>query len=670
MPRWLGNLLATLAGVLLIAGVGWIFLDRSVGNRLVRLSYEAPFFLRNAPPQEFVIIYMTDPAARALQQRGGIWDRSLHAKLIRRLTQERPRAIFFDAIFADPSTKPASDPEFAEALTENGRVFLAAQLDLELSQHGPIERVIPPLPMFRNVAAGWGLDAFRPVDDDFGVRRLYAGTEQVPSCTWLMANWLGAELPDDYACRALPRWINYYGPVDCFTSVPYDRALALDGTPPGFFKDKIVLIGGRTSIGILNAGKDDFRHPFTGRKYRDRNGDFREQPFAAGMEIHATILANLLHREWLDRLSEEAELGFVLCFGVLLALVLPRFTPGYCALVATALALLVVISGVFAFAQFRLWYAWAIPAFLQTPIGLAWAVGARYFLLERRRSRARNAFAHYLSPHLAARLEREELSLEPGGTVVEVSIVFTDLENFTTLTEELNDPAALSELLTWYFTRATNHVLESDGTVLKYIGDAVFAVWGTPLRDSRHPIKAARAALNMHRASEREIQGRKLRTRVGVHTGKVLAGNLGSLQRFDYTCIGDPVNVAARIESLNKYLGTSVLISEATRARIGDTFVARKLGSFQVAGKKKAVKMYELLGEKPETTEPAWIHTFSRALAAYTDGDIATARPLFEQTIAERYGPDGPSQFYLAHIDSLPSPLPSPWNPTIELATK
>jgi adenylate cyclase len=198
----------------------------------------------------------------------------------------------------------------------------------------------------------------------------------------------------------------------------------------------------------------------------------------------------------------------------------------------------------------------------------------------------------------------------------------------------------------------------------------VFAVWGAPLADSRQAQKAARAACLIHAVSEREIQGRRLKTRIGVHTGNVLQGNLGSLQQFDYTCIGDAVNLAARMEGLNKYLGTNVLVSGETLARMGDGFVYRCLGDFQLAGKRKTVTVYEVLGEKTSVSAPEYYEPFERGLAAYRGGDFATAALLFKDAIARRGGRDGPSEFYLARMAMLDNTAPQPWEPVVSMEMK
>jgi adenylate cyclase len=666
----ISSILAGVVGAVLIAAVGWYFLG-AAGRFFSHLSYDLPFAARNNHPTDICIIYMTDDAGRWLNQGSGVWKRTLHAELTRRISADGPRAIFFDLVFGAPSTDPAEDPDFADAIQKAGCVYLAAEMEVKgendrsgiASEAGARETIIPPLPMYRKVAAGWGIVAFRPKDEDFGVRRIYMGTDLVPSLTWKMAVKLGALLPEDESARLQTRWINYYGKVDGFAHYPYNVALDRQALPPGYFKDKVVFIGGRSGIGVLGLGKDEFRHPLS-RLTND---------YIPGPELQATIFSNLYRGEWLNRLSEPVETGIILAFGVLLAAVLPRFTPVLATLAALGITVVFVLAVLWVVFTQRVWFAWGVPVFVQVPLGLGWAIGSRYFLVERRRDAFRKAFAAYLSPHLAARVDEAALSLAPGGTIVETSIIFTDLEGFTTLSEELNDPTALASLLTHYFTRTSAHVLENDGTIIKYIGDAVFAVWGAPLRDSRHATKAARAACRMHREAQREIDGRLLRTRIGVHTGRVLAGNLGSLQRFDYTCIGDPVNFAARLEGLNKHLGTSILISDETFQRLNGDFVTRPLGQFRVVGKKQPVTIHQLLGEKESMSTPAYVETFACALGAYQKRNLDLAERMFRRVIEEKGGsePDGPSAFYIKQIalDRATGTDPE-WDGVVDITSK
>ncbi len=633
----------------------------SAGESLARSSYDLQFVFRGGlVVREACLVYFDEKAGKELKQGMGLWDRKLHAQLVRRLTQDGARAILFDLVFADPWPDPAVDQEFAAAIKENGKVFLGAALELDGGAGASAQRTIPPTAVLRRAAAGWGLLVFRPVDSDYGVRRIYTGMETIPAATWVAAQKLGTGLSDTAAERAQWRWLNYYGRADSFENVGYERALDPQFVPPGFFRDRIVVVGGRSTLGELRLGKDDFRNPFS-----VIGGEFSKGP-----EVHLTALLNLLNGEWLSRLALAKELSLVVILGLLLGGVLPWLRPHLAALAALLVSGGVIGCSFWLFVQHRVWFAWCIPAFVQAPVALVWAVGTRYFIEERRRNALRDAFAHYLSPQMADRIADADFDLALGGTVVEATVMFTDLENFTPLSEELGKPELISEVLTTYFTQTTGHILESDGTILKYLGDSVQAVWGAPLPDVDHARKAALAAWRLHEASAMEVKGYPLRTRIGVSTGMVLAGNLGSAQRFDYATTGDEVNFASRLEGMNKYLGTSVLISETMHDRLGDGFVTRCVGEFRVVGKKKARVVYELLGPVGAAEHSAWMVGFARGLAAFRLGDFTTAEAAMGETISLR-GADGPSSFYLERIAILrETALPADWGGIVELNTK
>src|SRR5436190_12306821 len=215
---------------------------------------------------------------------------------------------------------------------------------------------------------------------------------------------------------------------------------------------------------------------------------------------------------------------------------------------------------------------------------------------------------------MADKIANSDFDLRPGGEIVEATVIFTDLENFTTLSEDL-DPSEVSAILIAYFEQTTRCILEKKGTIIKYVGDAVMAAWGAPIDEPAHASRAAEAACDLRALTEIEVRGRKLRTRIGVNSGKVLAGNLGSSFRFDYTMIGDTTNFASRLESLNKYLGTQILISEAVREQLDGKFNTRRLREFRVAGKTRSVIIHELLCRCDDRSgEQNWIQIFEEGL--------------------------------------------------------
>jgi len=208
----------------------------------------------------------------------------------------------------------------------------------------------------------------------------------------------------------------------------------------------------------------------------------------------------------------------------------------------------------------------------------------------------RSAFSLYVSPDMVPKLQQEGGALKLGGEKMWLTAIFTDIADFTSISEDM--PAErTSEMLNAYFTEVMEVVFKNQGTLLKFIGDAIFAIWGAPIKIQNHAELALQTALAIQREVEKFNASQRfpaLKTRVGVHTGPMLVGNLGSSRRFDYTAIGDSVNLASRIEGLNKYFGTTILFSEATRKDAGGFAGAVSIASVRVKGRKEAVQLYTM----------------------------------------------------------------------------
>ena len=657
------RLLTIGAGVLLTVGAGFACLRYSFAERLIRMSYDLPFLWRaTLDTHEIVLVYLDEESAKQLKQPiDDIWNRSLHVPLLERLTRDGARLALYDIVFDTPSD-PSRDEAFASALQKFGKGILGGGLEVVQPVGGvKQERVLAPLKMFRKAAAGWGLVTFRPVDEDYTVRQMFTGTSDIPTATWKAADVLEAPTAKQPRETETRRWINYYGPNNTFASVNFAQALNPEGVPPGFFKDKIVMIGGRSVLSYLGALRDECGTPYS-------RGTHEVTP---GLEVHATILLNLLRGEWLTRMPQKQEALIIIMAGLiagLMAAVRPFFAV-LCTLVASSAIVALAFWCVW---HQHVWFDWMVPAAIQMPLGLAWSVGSQYLLESRRRKELRRAFGFYLSPQMADKIADSDFDLKPGGKLVDATVIFTDLESFTSISENL-DPAEVSEILTSYFGQTTKCILENKGTIIKYIGDAVFAAWGAPIDDPNHALRAAETACDLRCLSELVVHGKTLRTRVGIHSGKVLAGNLGSSYRFDYTMIGDAVNFASRLESLNKYLSTQVLISDAVRQKLdADRFILRRLGEFRVAGKKQSVIIHELLCRcDAESGEKSWISIFETGLGSFRAGEFAAARADMNRTREIRGGTDGPSEFYLRKIAALEGDgHPEGWTGVIELTEK
>jgi adenylate cyclase len=606
---------------------------------LERLSFDLPFLFQRAAPSELVLVYVDAQVKAALNQPlDQPLDRRWHTRLLERLKQDGARLVLFDLLFDQPAADPATDVNFAAAMRAHGRVVLVAELVDSGQLNTMQETVIPPVRVLAEAAAGWGLARLKPVEPDFGVRRLYPGNETDAAATWVAAQQLGMMRPE--ADRLRPRWLNYYCPPEQLLAVNLDHAVAEMGLPAGFFRDKLVVVAARPSVGVAGAGRDTFANPYS--RFGSR--------FSTGGEVHSFGLLNLLRGDWVERLGSSWELALFILLGLGLGGGLSWLSPLPAGFVTVAAVGLVAGVSIWMQVGHQVWWPWMVFTGIEAPTALVWSVGARYALEAKRRQRLRQAFAAYLSPHLAERIAETDFDLTPGGKQVDATVLFTDLDGFTSLAESLS-PEAVSALLIDYFNETTRHIWQHEGTIIKFMGDAVQAVWGAPQPDPNQAERAVLAALGMNQAGQRSFQGRRLGTRIGIHSGPALAGNLGSSFRFDYAVIGTTTNIAARLETLNKRLGTRILLSEATRRQVGCQVRSRFLGRFLLRGLKEPVGVHELLGTGPVPAEhTGWLAAFARGMAAYDAGDLDRCEQAMREAQKLAPHPDGPAGFYLEQV--------------------
>ena len=640
-------------GAVITIVVGFILLTHA-GNAFRRMSYDFPFLFLNHVPENVVVIYIDRAAKINLgEEPDAPLPRRYHARLLEKLKADGVRLVLYDLMFLDQT---ADDAELAAAIRKANPVVLLAPAGSSRQEEAGATQITPLAPGLTEAAASVGLANAESDPQDNVIRALYPGFDLYPSAGVLVGNLLGRKFTNslDQARRSL--WLNYYGcPLD-LRAVNFDHALSADGLPRGYFSNKIVVVGMRDNP------SDQFPCPHR----------LRGEPPAPGPAIQALSALNFLNGDWLTRKSDAWENGAIILWGALMGAGLSRFRPWNAVLLAMFGAGALSGWAVWAQVHQRFWWPWLVPAAAQSGTALLWSIGWQYAVEARRRSQLRRAFGAYLSPYMADQIANSEFDLALGGKEVEATVMFTDLEGFTKMSETL-PPAQVSKILTTYFNQTTRAILEQNGTIIKYIGDAVMAVWGAPLPDKKHAERAVLAAWGMSEAGKKEVEGRRLRTRLGVNTGLVLAGNLGSDFRFDYTLIGDTTNFASRLEGLNKHLGTNILISESTLRQLNNKIKVRFLGRFIVAGKKKPVGIYEVLGLAANfPQEPEWLIAFGRALDSFVKRDLDEAERSMRKVIDLRGGKDGPAEFYLKEIDRARKELPlaESWNGTIHLDTK
>jgi len=437
--------------------------------------------------------------------------------------------------------------------------------------------------------------------------------------------------------------------------------------PEALFKDKIVLVGSA----VEDLG-DVFLTPFSTQK----NGYLT----SFGVELQAITLSMLLQDRFIFEPTDVQKFFFQAGFFTLAALLFLFPRP------IMALAMLPVCmlgwaaSGAFAFFRYDLLIPIAFPAM---SFGIVFMVcQAVIQLTEQRYSRfLRNAFQQYLPPQLLDKLVSSEGEISLGGERHELSVFFSDLANFTSISERL-DPEKLIDFLHIYFEEMTRILFRQRGTLDKYIGDAVMAFFGAPEPQETHAVRACNTALLMQRRLD-ELNAVpppnwvEVHVRMGINTAEVFVGNMGSNTRFNYTVMGDGVNLAARLEGVNKLFGTRILISESTLARIrsdpaaAERFFAREVGRFIVKGKKKPVAVFDLMAFTDDATpdQEEIKGRYEAALAAFYDGDFDTSRAEFEALWKEKS--DKASEFMILQLDYLrENPPGEDWKGDIPLMTK
>src|SRR5271155_3047576 len=285
-------------------------------------------------------------------------------------------------------------------------------------------------------------------------------------------------------------------------------------------------------------------------------------------------------------------------------------------------------------------------------------------------SRGLASFQRYMPTELVRTLVSQGVEARPGGHQQTLTVIFTDITGFTGISEKLGDRVV--PVLAEYLEAVSTAVLNHRGTIDKFIGDEVMAFWGAPVPAERHAIDACAAALTcqrllaLQRAEADHCRGTPLRMRIGINTGRMLVGNIGSSERLNYTVIGDPVNIASRLETLGKIYGVVIVTGEETRAAAGGAIIVRRLDRVAVYGRTGGLAIYELLGmaERSGGGTPEWVETYEAGLAAYENRSWSEAIKLLESATASRGAVDRPSEILLERCRMyLADPPPDDWTP-------
>lgn len=639
-----------------------------------------------ASPQ-VVVVTVDQPDLDFFKKRGVVWPwpRQLYAEIIEFCRQAGARGVIFDILFTEASSYgPEDDQRLAQAAAAAGNVVfpfyltrdkkganpdeaaLLAKAGLQIPGPSPripegdreYHSVITPIRPLLDGAAALGNVQCRPDADGIyrriplvlpfrdrwlpvlGLAAFLRFSHQGPLSFAKHSLLLGKErIPLDAHGNLM---LKFRGPSRTYQRFAAANVIASEARirhslppicKPSAFAGKWVLVG-LTAPGLY---------------------DLKACPMSAiyaGVEIHATLLDNLLQGDFLRILPAWALWlwGLLLVAAVVVAVL---FSRRLLITLAAFLVLLIVHLTVAVLAFFCSW--WADPLLPGLALGLGFGLTNAYSYATEGRQKLyiRRMFGQYMSETVISDLLAHPEKLKLGGERRRVTLFFSDLAGFTTLSERL-DPETVVTLLNDYLSAMTEIILEEAGTVDKFEGDAIMAFWGAPLDQEDQARRACRAALRQRAALadlNRRLAGPNLQPlamRVGLHTGEAIVGNLGSARRFDYTVIGDTVNLASRLEGLNKFYGTTIMASEATVAECRDAVAFRELDLVAVKGRETPVRIFEVLALEEEVTPEleARGREFAQALAHYRGGDLPEATAAFAALLMN-FPDDGPARAFL-----------------------
>ncbi len=604
--------------------------------------YDSFFLLRGprSPSGEIVIVAIDEPSFGVI----GIqwpWPRSIHADLVDALFAAGARTVAIDILFPEVSA-PGEDAALRKALKRHPSCILAADISRVEEEAYSQEIIIGPHPSLTDDTMATGYINI-PVDPDGFIRSSCLGKPPMEALALAaVRRYLG---PETQNREFKDGRINFAGPHRTIRTISYYQALSPNiHLPTGLLKDKLVFVGFNTQniSKIQQHLPDYFPTPFT----RWGGG------YMSGVEIHGNLAANLIQ----DNIIQVFPVFWILLISF-----------GICVLTGMlfyrrkllwgggVVVLCWLVLGCGAFFLFHWKHLYVSFLFICLPVTSLYMVSPFFYYLESRREKnyIRQAFSTYVAPSVVQQLIENPQQLKLGGEQREITAFFSDVEGFTGISERLT-PTELVGLLNEFLTEMTDIILGHEGTVDKFEGDAIIAMFGAPNQLPNHAEQACLACVHMQ---ERLVSLRgdwqtrglpPLKMRIGMCTGPAVVGNMGSSQRMDYTMMGDTVNTASRLEGANKAYHSYCLISESTRHAAGSAIAARQIDVISVFGKTEPFRVYEVLGIQGQlaTSVHGIIEAYEKGLQAYQKRNWDRAADYFQQVLALR-PEDGPSRTLL-----------------------
>ena len=643
---------------LVVAFLGNIFSYFVLLGPIERLNIDVLNVLSpsNKSSSDIVVVAIDENSFSAFETQWP-WPRELHGMLVERLVEEGARDIIFDVVFAEPS-EPESDGYFAEAISMADNVILAS--DLTAVDDGFMSGVIETRPFIDFEEAGARVGLAGVDQDNDRVIRYFPSFEGTLSSVAAQIE----EVPSERS-----RIINYVGEDHSFNYLSYYQFFLEDGVEPGAIEDKYVLIGldVKATPDVQQSQVDAFPTPHT--RFNAR--------LSPGVEVHANMLHNLLNESWIINPSTEQKIIYLALMAIIGFLATQTFNP-----FSSAAILLVSGAGAFGVSivtwqqgYFLTSFA-AIPSFIFSFV----ASGAHAYLTEGKQKRQiKGAFAQYLAPDMVDALIADPDKLTLGGEKRKMTIMFCDVRGFTAISEALKDrPEVLAEVINTLLTELTNDILDSGGTIDKYMGDCIMAFWNAPVENPKHAELAVEAAQKMMKTIYRvndiiSTQGNvsfDLRIGIGVATGECVVGNMGSKQRFDYTVLGDVVNLASRLEGQTKGYGITTVICKNTAAAIDNkTEFILEIDKIRVKGKTDPEVIFGLLEHQATKDETKVVGEY---LSEFRAGNFDKSMQALDTLLKREKSPVfGYATLMKNRIEELKkAPLPKNWDGVYTAETK
>ena len=644
-----------------------------------------------------IVIIAIDDASLDFFSENGIswpWPRSFYGYAVNYLTEAGARSVIFDMQFyekdieREETTADETDNIFAEAIKNNMKVYLGVQLlkdansfhsdvnkfsiDTKQSDLLPFQGIRAPIEPFLLNNRSIGVINTSP-DNDGIIRRvglLFKLKEynfaQMAYRVWLdqYNNSNETEIPVDKNGDYL---LNWYG-KSAFKTYPF-RALISSASayindnepiiPLEAFRNKHVIFGA-TAAGLYDLKSNSY------------------SKVMPGMEIWATALSNYVNHDFITIVPNWFNFIITLLLVFPIMFFISNLLPQKANIIILILLILILFTNLLLWKLYRIQLNFTMQMF-GFIISYLLINTLSYLLEGKSRREIRKIFTRYLHNDVIKQLEDDPNKVQLGGKEINATVLYTDIYNFTTLSET-KTPSELVQDLNEYFRILIDFVFQYEGLLDKYTGDGIMALFGAPIEREDHALLACRTAF-AHKKLREELEKKQdlnateklhLQTRIGINSGLLVAGNIGGEKRMDYTAIGDTVNLAARLEGVNKLYQTNIIISQTTYEQVKQNFVCRELDSLMVKGKTEPTCIFEIIAERTneeEFSKYEWIDLYRRGLEFYREGKWQEAGDIFEELSEEPYN-DNASQVMLTRCMYLMEFPPKEWDGILRLEVK